>query len=221
MNDYIIYHKTLGDIPVRNIYCAVRNYYTHAQEMGTATEISPMYFQKALSSLSTDDKIVLPKEFKVQYELEIVLLIHKNGRNISEQDAMNHVGGIALGLDLTDRKYQTELKRKQLPWFLSKSFTGSAVVTEFDSLGEYKSTPPFWLDINGARKQTGLISEMIFSIQTLISSLSSRITLLSGDLIFTGTPKGVDYLSAGDELVLGIGEKEKGRFTVVNRPDYI
>lgn len=179
---------------------------------------SPVFFQKALSSLTRSAEIELPKNRTIHYETEVVVLISKSGENISDSNASTFIGGYALGLDLTDRSLQADLKEKRMPWFLSKSFHQSAVVTDFESPETFDLDLPFWLDKNDERVQTGNISEMIFPILKLISYLSHHIPLVDGDIIFTGTPQGVDILSPGDKLELGIGEKTKGRFTTVNRP---
>ncbi len=208
-----------GMIPVRNIYCTVRNYLSHAKEMGAVeTAKYPVFFQKSLSSFSTKTEIELPKNRRIQFELELVILIGKNGENISESNAIDYVDGLALGLDLTDRKLQSELKEKRMPWFLSKSFKNSAIVTDFQSINYINIQLPFWLEKNNKRVQVGYIKDMQFSISQLISYLSSNIPLMAGDIIFTGTPEGVGYLSDGDELTLGLGDKIKGRFTIINRP---
>jgi 2-keto-4-pentenoate hydratase/2-oxohepta-3-ene-1,7-dioic acid hydratase in catechol pathway len=107
-------------------------------------------------------------------------------------------------LDLTDRIYQTQLKEAKLPWLLAKSFKGSAVVSTFQSEMVQKD---FWLKVNGEVRQMGNASQMVFSISQQISFLSSMIPLMSGDLIFTGTPSGVGPIHSGDSLELGIGEK--------------
>ena len=125
-------------------------------------------------------------------------------KKISKNEAAAYIHGYGLGLDLTDRKFQSELKQNKLPWLLAKSFKGSAVVSSFvpNEIGE-----EFWLKVNGDVRQNGNIADMIFSIPEQISYLSRMIPLMKGDLIFTGTPMGVGEIHSGDDLNLGIGGK--------------
>ncbi len=122
-----------NQIPVRNIYAVGRNYPAHAKEMGSAVNNEPIFFQKSLTSLHTSSKIIIPRDRNIHHELEVVILVGSPGEFIDENTAIDHVAGLALGLDLTDRDLQNVLKKQSLPWFLSKSFKGSAIVTEFRS----------------------------------------------------------------------------------------
>ena len=193
-----------NQIPVRNIYAVGRNYPAHAKEMGSTVNDEPIFFQKSLTSLQTSAKIIIPRERNIHHEIEGVILVGTPGEFIDENTAIDHVAGLALGLDLTDRDLQNALKKQSLPWFLSKSFKGSAVVSEFrlktDSLWEKE----FWLKRNEVIVQRGKMDEMVFPITKLIEYLSARMPLLEGDLIFTGTPQGVGPIEQGDNLELGI-----------------
>ena len=191
-------------IPVRNIYCIGRNYRAHAAELKHDVPDSPFFFQKSIPALNTTNEIILPENREIHHELEIVVLIGKDGEMISASSTDKFISGYALGLDLTDRIYQTQLKEAKLPWLLAKSFKGSAVVSTFQSEMVQKD---FWLKVNGEVRQMGNASQMVFSISQQISFLSSMIPLMSGDLIFTGTPSGVGPINSGDSLELGIGEK--------------
>ena len=191
-------------IPVRNIYCIGRNYRAHAAELKHDVPDSPFFFQKSIPALNTTNEIILPENREIHHELEIVVLIGKDGEMISASSTDTFISGYALGLDLTDRIYQTQLKEAKLPWLLAKSFKGSAVVSTFQSEMVRKD---FWLKVNGEVRQMGNASQMVFSISQQISFLSSMIPLMSGDLIFTGTPSGVGPIHSGDSLELGIGEK--------------
>ena len=115
-----------------------------------------------------------------------------------------------MGLDLTDRSLQNELKVKQLPWLLAKSFKGSAVITEFQM---EEITDPFWLTINGEKRQEGEVTQMIHTIPNQIAYLSNMIPLMKGDILFTGTPKGVGPIQSGDVLEMGIGAQSVKRLT--------
>ena len=191
-------------IPVRNIYCIGRNYRAHAAELNHDVPDNPFFFQKSIPALNTTNEIILPENREIHHELEIVVLIGKDGEMISASSTDTFISGYALGLDLTDRIYQTQLKEAKLPWLLAKSFKGSAVVSAFQSEMVQKD---FWLKMNGEVRQMGNASQMVFSISQQISFLSSMIPLMSGDLIFTGTPSGVGPIHSGDSLELGIGEK--------------
>ena len=190
-------------IPIRNIYCIGRNYHAHAAELNSKVPKQPFFFQKSLPSLNASNKFTIPKNREIHHELEVVILIGKNGEEIPITKTDDYILGYGLGLDLTDREYQNQLKRDQLPWLLSKSFQGSAIVSCFQ--GE-KISEDFWLKINGSIRQKGNINQMIFSISEQISFLSGMLPLLEGDLIFTGTPSGVGPIQNGDELELGYGE---------------
>ena len=119
-----------------------------------------------------------------------------------------------MGLDLTDRLLQHKFKEERLPWFLAKSFPGSAVITQFESPELNVWSRDFWLTINDMEVQRGNMDQMVFDIPALIAYLSSRLPLTPGDLIYTGTPSGVGALESGDELILGLGEEIKGKFEV-------
>lgn len=203
-------------IPVKNIYCVGRNYRAHAKEMDSPEPEEPIFFQKALTALSTDPVIRLPQDRTVHYELEVVVLMGKNGEQIPMKRVMDHVSGLALGLDLTDRSLQSRFKSFGLPWFLSKSFKGSAVVAgDFTEPDNPAWSKPFWLDIDGQRRQEGRLEDMIFPIPNLVTYLSNRIPLLEGDLIYTGTPEGVGELTRGNRLVLGLVHEMKWALEVV------
>ena len=189
---------------MRNIYCIGRNYRAHAAELNHDVPDNPFFFQKSIPALNTTNEIILPENREIHHELEIVVLIGKDGEMISVSSTDTFISGYALGLDLTDRIYQTQLKEAKLPWLLAKSFKGSAVVSTFQSEMVQKD---FWLKVNGEVRQMGNASQMVFSISQQISFLSSMIPLMSGDLIFTGTPSGVGPIHSGDSLELGIGEK--------------
>jgi len=196
-----------NQIPVRNIYAVGRNYPAHAKEMGSTVNNEPIFFQKSLTSLQTGAKIIIPRDRNIHHELEVVVLIGTPGEFIDENKAIDHVAGLALGLDLTDRDLQNELKKQSLPWFLSKSFKGSAVVSEFKTCTNDIWGKEFWLKRNEVIVQRGKMEQMVFSITKLIEYLSARMPLLKGDLIFTGTPEGVGPIEQGDNLKLGIAQE--------------
>ena len=192
-------------IEVRNIYCVGRNFISHAEELNNPIPEKPVIFQKSNSALTTSSEITIPTNTDIQHELEVVVLIQSGGYKIKVKNAMNHVNGYGLGLDLTDRKMQKELKSKKLPWFLSKNFRNSAIVSDVTHWNDSKWNSIFWLEKNQVRVQEGKMSNMIFSVENLIEFLSHRIPLMAGDVLFTGTPSGVGSIENGDELKLGLG----------------
>ena len=192
-------------IEVRNIYCVGRNFISHAEELNNLIPDKPIIFQKSISALNVSSEIITPENIDIQHELEVVVLIQSSGYKIKIKNAMNYVGGYGLGLDLTDRKMQEDLKSRKMPWFLSKNFKSSAIVTDFIRWDDSKWNSVFWLDKNQVRVQEGKMSNMIYSVEYLIEFLSHRIPLMAGDMIFTGTPGGVGPIENGDELKLGLG----------------
>ena len=187
----------------KNIYCVGRNYVGHIKELKSKKPTKPVFFYKPLLCLNTSNKIVIPKNREVEHELEVVVLIKKNGVAKNEKQAKSFIGGYTLGIDITDRKLQNQLKKESTPWFLSKSFNGSAVVSKNV---KRKLGDEFYLKTNGEIKQSGKTSNMIFSIERLIVYLSSFINLQKNDLIFTGTPLGVGALKKNDVVEIGFSD---------------
>ncbi|MFC4812485.1 fumarylacetoacetate hydrolase family protein [Paenibacillus sp. GCM10023250] len=198
---------------IRNIYCVGRNYALHAQELGNDVPEEPMIFSKPTHALHpAAGKLTLPGKIgDIHHELEIVVRIGKDYKpGVSPGDL---VDGIALGLDLTARDVQSQLKEKRHPWLLAKGFVGSAVLGPFRPFpGEYAfGTLAFSLVKNGEVVQHGSPCDMIFSLQRLIDFIGPRLGLGAGDVIYTGTPAGVGPLADGDELTLklAVGGKEE------------
>ena len=188
---------------INNIYCVGRNYAEHAAELGNRVEEDPVIFSKPNSSLIVGQNITLPTfSHDVHYETEIVIRIAKSAFQIEPDHAAEYYDSIALGLDLTARDLQSELKNKKLPWLLAKGFKGSCYVTEFFPKQTFSSPIRFALTLNGQTVQNGNSDDMIFSINHIIAFISQYIALQPGDIIFTGTPKGVGKLEAGDSLTL-------------------
>ena len=204
LKDYNVRKATGEEVLVRNIYCIGRNYVEHAKELNQSVPNEPFFFQKSLPSLNISDTIYLPVNREIHYEVEIVLLIGKSGISQSVDDSLSFINGFTIGIDLTDRNFQNMLKEKQLPWLLSKSFSGSAVVSEFI---DEEISDNFWIKINGKSRQESNYDNMIFSFQDQIHYLSNKIPLMVGDLIFTGTPSGVGILNKDDDVKIGYGEK--------------
>jgi len=203
---------------VGSVYCVGKNYLPHIQEMQSKIPDAPVIFLKPPSALVQPGTVLKfpPEKGVVHHEVEIVLLIGKSGSRIKKEKAWSHIAGYALGVDFTLRQLQSELKKKGLPWLLSKGFDHSAGITSFRKLpprNEFEKIE-FWLDVNGKRKQTGMVNDMIFDVPTLITFLSRTITLKKGDLIYTGTPSGVGKVEAHDEIKIGINGIIEESFTV-------
>ena len=203
LKEYHVRKATGEEVLVRNIYCIGRNYIEHAKELSHSVPNEPFFFQKSLPSLNISDTIYLPVNREIHYEVEIVLLIGKSGVSQSVDDSLSFINGFTIGIDLTDRNFQNILKEKQLPWLLSKSFSGSAVVSEFI---DEEISDNFWIKINGETRQESNYENMLFSFQDQIHYLSNKISLMEGDLIFTGTPSGVGILNENDQVEIGYGE---------------
>lgn len=185
------------------IICIGRNYAEHAKELGNEIPESPVIFMKPDTAILKKGTDFYIPEFSndVHYELEVVLKISKGGKYIQEENADKYYEEIGLGIDFTARDLQSELKAKGLPWELAKGFDGSAVVSEFYKKEDFDmKNINFSLKKNKEEVQNGNTSLMIFSPEKIIAFVSQYFTLRVGDLIFTGTPKGVGKVSENDIL---------------------
>ncbi len=197
------------------IICVGQNYQAHNEEMGRkAADVAtaPVLFMKPDTTiLSTDKKNFYIPDFttEVHYEAEIVIKICKVGKNIAERFAHRYYEEVTIGLDMTARDLQAELKQKGLPWEIAKAFDNSAILGEFISKENLDlHNLNFTLTLNEGKVQDGNTAEMIHSIDHLIAYVSQFFTLKTGDLIFTGTPAGVGKVNIGDGLV-GYIENQK------------
>lgn len=204
-------HVTLYDspttsqaIPVTKIFAIGLNYSAHAKEMHSTRPEEPVVFLKPPSALIySGQTVILPSISKdVHHETEVVVLIGKAGKQIPLGEALNHVAGYGIGLDMTLRDIQAAAKANGRPWTLAKGFDTSAPVSDFWIPSQLPPLPEltFQLTCNGILRQQGRVSEMLFSIPELIAYLSRFFTLEWGDLIFTGTPEGVQAVQPGDQL---------------------
>lgn len=184
------------------IICIGRNYTEHAHELNNDIPEKPVIFIKPDSSLlRLPDFYLPPFSNDIHYETEIVLKINKAGKHILKQNAHKHYNQIALGIDFTARDLQTELKSKGLPWELAKGFDGSAVVSEFFDKKDFNLNHlNFSMKLNKKTVQEGNTIDMLFSFDEIIAFVSQYFTLKLGDLIFTGTPKGVGKVNENDTL---------------------
>ncbi|SDE26676.1 2-keto-4-pentenoate hydratase/2-oxohepta-3-ene-1,7-dioic acid hydratase (catechol pathway) [Dyadobacter soli] len=194
------------------IICVGRNYAEHIAELNNQTPDSPVIFLKPeTAQIRLGDDFYYPEFSKdVHYEVELVVKIDKVGKNIEEKFAHKYYSEIGIGIDFTARDLQSELKAKGLPWELAKAFNGSAPVSEFVPVSDFADIQDinFSLDVNGETRQNGNSSMMIYRINYLISFVSKFFMLKKGDLIFTGTPKGVGPVKVGDKLTASIEGKK-------------
>jgi 2-keto-4-pentenoate hydratase/2-oxohepta-3-ene-1,7-dioic acid hydratase in catechol pathway len=186
------------------VICVGRNYAQHARELNNPIPERPILFMKPHSAiLRNNQPFSLPAFSKqVEYEVEVVLRIGRNGKDIAEQDALKYINGVGIGIDFTARDLQQQLKEKGHPWEIAKAFDHSAPVSDFlnrDSLPDLGQLD-FSLVRNGETVQTGNTADMLFSIPRLIAYASKFFTLNIGDLLFTGTPAGVGTVASGDKL---------------------
>ena len=185
------------------IICIGRNYAEHAKELGNEVPENPVIFMKLDTAILKKGSDFYVPEFSndVHYELEVVLKISKGGKYIQSENADKYYDEIGLGIDFTARDLQSKLKEKGLPWELAKGFDGSAVLSEFYKKEDFNiKNLNFSLRKNKEEVQNGNTSMMIFSPEKIIAFVSQYFTLRVGDLIFTGTPKGVGKVSENDVL---------------------
>jgi fumarylpyruvate hydrolase len=200
--------------PVGRIYCVGRNYAEHAREMGHDPEREPPFFfmKPADAVVPNGATLAYPQMTKdLHHEIEMVVAIGKDGANIPVEKALGHVFGYGVGLDMTRRDLQGEAKKMGRPWEMGKAFDNSAPCTALKTvaMAGHPAQGAIWLKVNGAVKQKGDLSEMIWNVPEMISYLSKLITLRAGDLIMSGTPAGVGPVKAGDKLeghVDGVGD---------------
>ena len=201
--------------PVRRVFCVGRNYAEHAKEMGASPERGqrPVFFTKPTDAVVADSHATRypSATANLHFEIELVVALHSGGENIATDQALSHVFGYAVGNDLTRRDLQLEAKHAGLPWDISKAFDQSAAVSAIAAAAHigHPSTGAITLDVNGKRRQTADIADLLWSVPEIIHELSKLFCLAAGDLIFTGTPAGVGALARGDVLIgriEGVGE---------------
>ncbi len=202
-----------GFFPVRRIFCVGRNYAEHAREMGHDPDREPpFFFSKPADALviSGADTPYPPATRDLHHEIELVAAIGREATGIDAGAALDHIWGYAAGIDLTRRDLQAEAKKLGRPWDMAKGFDASAPIGDLapvSRIGHPKSGR-LSLSVNGAQRQQGDIEDMIWSVPEAIAYLSGLVTLMPGDLVFTGTPAGVAAIVAGDRLegsIEGVG----------------
>lgn len=181
-----------------------RNYLNHVKELGNTAPKEPFFFLKPTTSyLASNGTVELPQGIDVHHEVELGVVIGKKGRDVPESDAMNHIAGYTLAIDMTARNLQEVVKKKGLPWSAVKGFDTFCPVSNFIPAEDVEDPHNLrlWLKVNDKLAQNGLTSDMIFRIPRLINHVSSIMTLEEGDLLLTGTPEGVGPVRHGDKLL--------------------
>ena len=205
-----------GAFPVRRIYCVGRNYAEHAQEMGFTGREPPFFFLKPADAVlpvvdgQTGQMAYPPLTHNLHHEVELVVAIGKGGRDIDVADAASHIWGYAIGLDMTRRDLQNEMKRQGRPWCIGKAFDESAPIGPIHPIASTGELLRGAIDVsvNGSLRQKGDLSELIWSVAETIATLSRAWALQPGDLVFTGTPAGVAAVQPGDVMearIAGLG----------------
>jgi fumarylpyruvate hydrolase len=188
--------------PVRRIYCVGQNYADHAREMGNdPTRTPPFFFAKPADTVvASGSQLPFPgKTVDLHHEVELVIALRDGGAGISAKAAADKVFGYAVGIDLTRRDLQAEAKKLGRPWEMAKGFDHSAPIGTLTQ-GMPPPAADISLTLNGDRRQSGNLNQMIWGVVDVIAILSEYVTLAAGDLIFTGTPAGVGRIERGDEL---------------------
>jgi len=210
--------------PVRHIYCVGRNYAEHTKEMGgDAAKEPPFFFTKPADAILP---VVPPAVGEVRYplasknfqhEIELVVAIGQPGVKIDPEGALEIVYGYAIGLDMTRRDLQIDMRERKRPWDVGKAFAQAAPIAPIYRASEvgHPATGKIWLDVNGERHQRGDLSDLIWDVPNIISFLSHLWELMPGDLIYTGTPAGVGAVVVGDKLVGGIDGLGELAITIV------
>ena len=198
--------------PVRRVYCVGRNYEEHAKEMGFTGREPPFFFLKPADAVvpveagATGTIAYPPLTKNLHHEIELVVAIGTGGKNIKAADAHKHIFGYAIGLDMTRRDLQNEMKKQGRPWCIGKAFDQSAPIgpiTPVATAGDVAQAE-IYVQANGADRQRSNVSKLIWNIGETIEHLSAAWELQPGDLIYTGTPEGVAAVVAGDTLVGGV-----------------
>ena len=207
------------------IICIGRNYRAHAEELHHATGLAeegaePIWFLKPdTAMLRNNDPFYIPRfSQEVHYECELIVRINRVGKAISERFAHRYYDEVGVGIDFTARDLQRQAIAEGLPWERAKAFDYSAALPpkllRLADLGGDVQRLRFALDVNGERRQTGDTSQMLFTVDRLIASVSQYMTLRMGDLLYTGTPAGVGPVRPGDELRATLEGHELLRFDI-------
>lgn len=203
---------TEAQFPVHRIYCVGRNYEEHAKEMGFTGREPPFFFMKPADAIvvappGATTALPYPSlTANLHHEIELVVAIGRGGKNIAAADALSHIYGYAVGLDMTRRDLQNDMKKQGRPWSIGKGFDHSAPIgpiTPAAQAGDVGKAG-IWLQVNGVDRQRSNVAQLIWNIAETIEHLSAAWELQPGDLIYTGTPEGVGAVVTGDVLEGGV-----------------
>lgn len=205
--------------PVRRIFCVGRNYADHVREMGNDPKSEPpLFFTKPADAVAENGAAIpyATQTANLHHEVELVVALGQGGVNIAVGDALKHVWGYGVGVDLTRRDRQAEAKKAGTPWDVAKGFDQSAPVSALTPAGKAGdvANARIWLSVNGEMRQDANTHEMIWSVPEIIAALSQWWELKAGDLIFTGSPQGVTALNPGDRIECGVERLAKLDFTI-------
>jgi 5-carboxymethyl-2-hydroxymuconate isomerase len=196
--------QTQETFPVGKIICLGRNYLDHIRELGNKVPDRAVIFCKPASSLLEDGGTIKIPEYSndCHHELELALLVGKDGKNIPEETALSYLAGYGVALDLTLRDLQSELKGKGLPWEIAKGFDTSCPISRFVPARQIDNPNQLQLKliVNGEVRQEGNTGQMMRSVEEIVAEVSTYYTLEPGDIILTGTPAGVSRIISGDQL---------------------
>ena len=203
---------TNARFPVHRVYCVGRNYEDHAKEMGFTGREPPFFFLKPADAIVAVEAgqtgtIPYPSLTKnLHHEIELVVAIGTGGKNIAAADAHNHIFGFAVGLDMTRRDLQGEMKKAGRPWCIGKGFDHSAPIGPLTAAADAgdMNKAELYLQVGGQDRQRSNTSKLIWNIAETIEALSAAWELKAGDLIYTGTPEGVAAVARGDTMVCGV-----------------
>lgn len=197
-----------GDFPVRRVYCIGRNYAAHAVEMGhNPNREPPFFFQKNPNNLDASGEFPYPSQTSdVHHEIELLVALHSGGIDIKPGEALDHVWGYGVSLDMTRRDLQGAQKKLGRPWEIGKAFERSAPVGPLKPVSEigHPDSGRIELKVNGEIRQEGDLDQMIWKVPEMISYLSEYFELAAGDVILSGTPAGVGPVVRGDVMELNI-----------------
>ena len=203
---------TEAQFPVHRIYCVGRNYEEHAKEMGFTGREPPFFFMKPADAIvvappGATTPLPYPSlTTNLHHEIELVVAIGKGGKNIAAADALSHIYGYAVGLDMTRRDLQNDMKKQGRPWSIGKGFDHSAPIGPITPAAQAGNVGKagIWLQVNGVDRQRSNVAQLIWNIAETIEHLSAAWELQHGDLIYTGTPEGVSAVVTGDVLEGGV-----------------
>lgn len=220
-------HRSEERFPVRRVYCVGRNYADHAREMGADPDReAPFFFTKPADAMFTASegyaggpphRLPYPRQTtNLHHEIELVVAIGAGGADISEETALQHVWGYAVGVDLTRRDLQETAKQTRRPWDLAKGFDASGPVSELvPAVSVDPGNGRIWITVDDELRQEGDLADQIWPVGGVIAHLSRSVVLAPGDLIMTGTPAGVGAVAPGQSVRGGIDGVGELSFTVV------